>query len=86
VASIPVEPAASVPVEPLNKPHDKARPLTCDLLQELSNVHEHYERYRLSLDQVDGHLVNRDLVPQLGQAVADFSNWQGKMVSLSESR
>ncbi|XP_056446292.1 snRNA-activating protein complex subunit 1-like [Gadus chalcogrammus] len=53
--------------------------INSELLEELSNVHEHYERYRQSLDQVDGHLVNRDLVPQLGQAVADFSNWQGKM-------
>ncbi|CAL8273803.1 unnamed protein product [Merluccius merluccius] len=50
-----------------------------ELLEELSNVHEHYERYRLSKT-----LVHPDLVPQIHQIVTDFTNWQFLVVSSTQ--
>ncbi|CAL8283162.1 unnamed protein product, partial [Lota lota] len=68
----------SVCEEFIERPTRPQELLNSELLEELSNVHEHYERCCSSQGQVHGDLVHRDLVPQLRQTVMDFSSWQAK--------
>lgn len=49
-----------------------------EMLEELANVHEHYERCGSSLNLVLPNLVQPDLVLKLRQTVMDFSRWHVK--------
>ncbi|KAG7255723.1 hypothetical protein CRUP_011752, partial [Coryphaenoides rupestris] len=58
--------------------------VSSDLLEELSNVHEHYQRLRFTQhmvhqDLVHPFLAHPDLVPQLHQTVMEFNSSLGKV-------
>uniref|UniRef100_UPI003AAFEB55 snRNA-activating protein complex subunit 1-like n=1 Tax=Centroberyx gerrardi TaxID=166262 RepID=UPI003AAFEB55 len=62
-----------------------------DLLEELSNVHEHYERLKTSISSSAGepdpsvNLIRRDLLPQLRNTVLDFHKWQKQKTAPCEA-
>lgn len=63
-------------IEPLSRPQEL---VSSDFLEELSNVHEHYQCLQFSQhmahrDLVHPFMVKPDLVPQLHQIVVDFNS------------
>ncbi|XP_020343530.2 snRNA-activating protein complex subunit 1b [Oncorhynchus kisutch] len=62
-----------------------ARPqelVSMDMLEELANVHEHYEQVKASISAKPGqpdpsiNLIHKNLVPRLHNTVVGFYNWQ----------
>ncbi|XP_051946546.1 snRNA-activating protein complex subunit 1-like isoform X3 [Xyrauchen texanus] len=63
-------------VDPPSRPQDFA---TTDMLEELSNVHEHYENLKKDVftePDPNLNLVQQNLVPKLSCALLTHSNWQ----------
>ncbi|XP_008313639.1 snRNA-activating protein complex subunit 1b [Cynoglossus semilaevis] len=58
--------------------------ISIELLDELSNVHSHYDKLKGSVFSESEHssssvnLIQKDLVPQLRSTVVDFHTWQQK--------
>ncbi|XP_062325864.1 snRNA-activating protein complex subunit 1b [Osmerus eperlanus] len=58
--------------------------VSMDMLEEVSNVHQHYEQLKTAISSTPGQpdpelrLVNKDLVPHLRNAVVEYYQWQSK--------
>lgn len=55
-------------------------------VQELSNIHDLYDKLKMSVtsksEQNSANLIRKDLVPQLRSTVVDFYKWQQRKVRL----
>lgn len=61
-------------VERTSRPQELA---SSDLLEELSNIHEHYERQKAAMSSRPEHnLVQKELLPRIRDAIRDFGAWQ----------
>lgn len=63
-------------VDPPTRPQEL---VTTDMLEELANVHEHYENLKEAVfthSDPNVDLIEQNLVPKLNNAVLNYSNWQ----------
>ncbi|XP_065152353.1 snRNA-activating protein complex subunit 1b [Paramisgurnus dabryanus] len=73
-------------VDPSSRPQEL---ITTDVLEELENVHEHYEDLKKAVfNDPDPNmtLIQQNLISKLNNAVLNYSNWQNKNHSASEEQ
>ncbi|XP_072532861.1 snRNA-activating protein complex subunit 1b [Salminus brasiliensis] len=64
----------------VDRPSRPQELISTDMLEEVANVHEHYEKLKRAVsappDQPDLSLLKQNLVPKLRGAVVSYYNWQ----------
>lgn len=68
----------------MDRPMRPQELVSMDMLDELSNVHEHYEQLKAAISATPGQadpapsVIRKELVPQLRDAVMEYYQWQNK--------